>query len=434
LTTNVYPDKGKSHLYKAARRDRIDIMTYKSRCFVGLMLFFCPLIILPGAEITVSRLELASRGAFEDEEFTVSTNAAVDISLSGGYKYGVLLGLSFESPNLGKAFSYRNFEAEMLDPAAVVSGDEYNQLADRFNNRAALSFRIAKATARDLFKLPLEFSYFVGLSDAFCSGEEFALRYGFSDIETDFTGFYYFPEGIGGNPYRRYNGIHAVQGTGFSLTLTKWENFIPQLYLYQDIPYLNTGGVISEKTHYSGDLRTLCNWEKLKIELFWGISGGKDLEPDYRGGLMAFFTSGAGADLLIQGGVPGWVQGEDFSIDNMYFLMEPRLKFGIFALHINFFYHPLEYLHIRTEEERGKADINIKFLFGNMEQFRMQGGMETTLGLKTDKSNDFSFKLSPFISLLSDGLRWDFKIRADPLAWEKPEEIVEIFVGVRTAY
>jgi hypothetical protein len=409
-------------------------MRRKNTRAVGFVLLFLPVFSLPGAEITVPRMEFASRGASENGEFAVSTNAAVDLALNGGYKYGILLGLSFESANLGKAFSYRNFEAELMDPAAAVSGDEYNRLADRFNNRAALSFRIAKATARELFKLPLELSYFVGLSDAFCSGEEFSLRYGLPYIETGFTGFYYFPEGIGGNPYRRYNGIHVVQGTGFSLALTRWDNFVPLLYLYQDIPYISTGGVVSEKTHYSGDLRALFNGEKLKVEFFLGMSGGKDITPDFRGGLMAFFTSGTGTDLLIQGGIPGWVQGEEFSIDAMYFLMEPRLSFGLFAIYINLFYHPLEYLHIKTEEERGKADINIKFLFGNMEQFRLQGGLETTLGLKADKVSDLSFKLSPFVSLLSDGLRWDFKIRVDPLAAENLEELVEIFVGVRTAY
>ncbi|MDR2257534.1 MAG: hypothetical protein LBE14_00135 [Treponema sp.] len=409
-------------------------MVYKNAGIIGLTLLVLPALILPGAEITVPRLELASRGASEADEFAVSTNAAIDIALNGGYKYGILLGLSFESANLGKAFSYRNFGAEMLDPAAAVTAEEYNRLADRFNNRAVLSFRLARATVRELFKLPLEFSYFAGLSDAFCSGEEFARRYGLSYIETDFTGFYYFPEGIGGNPYRRYNGIHAAQGTGFSLALTRWENFVPLLYLYQDIPYIDAGGAVSEKTHYSGDFRALFNGEKIKIEAFGGMSAGKDIDPDFRGGLLAFFTSGRGADFLIQCGIPGWVQGEEFSIDNLYFLMEPRLSFGLFAVHVNFFYHPLEYLHIKTEEERGKADINIKFLMGNMERFRLQGGLETTVGLKADGAEDFSFKISPFISLLSEGLRWDLKLRFNPLTSERPEEITEIFVGIRTAY
>jgi hypothetical protein len=164
------------------------------------------------------------------------------------------------------------------------------------------------------------------------------------------------------------------------------------------------------------------------------MSAGKDVTPDFRGGLLAFFTSGKGADFLIQCGIPGWVQGEEFSIDHLYFLMEPRLSFGLYAVHVNFFYHPLEYLHIKTEEERGKADINIKFLMGDMEQFRVQGGLETTLGLKAGTSEDFSCKISPFVSLLSDGLRWDLKLRLNLLAGETPEEIAEIFMGIRTAY
>ena len=393
-----------------------------------------PVFTLSGAEITVSRLELASRGASKNGEFTVSSNAAVDIGLNGGYKYGFLLGLSFEAANLGKAFAYRNFEAALLDPAALVSGEDYNRLADQFNNRAVLSFRAAKATVRDIFSLPLEFSYFVGLGDSFCSGEEFNTRYGISNMETGFTGFFYFPEGIDNNPYRRYDGLHAVQGTGFSFTLTRWEHFVPMVYLYQNIPYISGPGTVSEKNHYSGDFRSLFNGKKFKFEAFFGFSGGKDETIDLRGGLLAFFSSGGGADFLIQCGIPGWIVDEDFSIDNLYFLMEPRLDFGLIALHVTFFYHPLEYLHIKAPGERGKADINIKVFARELGAAQFQGGLETTLGLTVDKAEDFSLKLSPLVSLVSGGLRWDFKIRINPLAAEHPEEMVEVFAGIRTAY
>jgi hypothetical protein len=401
---------------------------------VGILWLFLPVFALFGAEITVPRLEVASRGALKNDEFAITSNAAVDIGLNGGYKYGILLGLSFESVNLGKAFAYRNFEAKLLDPAASVTTEDYNQLADRFNNRAVLSFRIVKATAREIFSLPLEFSYFVGRGDSFCSGEEFTSRYGIPTMETGFTGFFYFPEGIGKNPYRRYDGLHAVQGTGFSFALTRWERFIPLLYLYQSIPYINDAETISEKNHYSGDFRSLFNWDKFKLEAFFGVSGGKDETADFRGGLLAFFNSGDGKDFLIQCGIPGWVMDEDFSIDNLYFLMEPRLDFGLIALHITFFYHPLEYLHIKTEEERGKADINIKVLAKELGAVRFQGGLETTLGLKVDTAEDFSLKISPFASLISDGLRWDIKIRINPLAANRPEELFEVFAGIRTAY
>jgi hypothetical protein len=408
-------------------------MMWKYIRVFGILLWIVPVFTLPGAEITVPRLELASRGASENGEFVVASNVAVDMSLNGGYKYGILLGLSFESANLGRAFAYRNFDVGLLDSAAVVTAEDYNKLADRFNNRAALSFRIAKATARNLFSLPLELSYFVGLGDSFCSGEEFSSRYGLSNVETGFTGFFYFPKGIGGNPYRRYDGLHAVQGTGFSFALTQGEHFTPMFYLYQNIPY-SRAGALSEKTRYSGDFRGLFHGEKFNLEAFLGASGGTDEPPDLRGGVLAFFSSGSGTDFLIQCGIPGWVLSENFGIDNLYFLMEPRIDFGLIALHLTFFYHPLEYLHIKTEEERGKADINIKVFAREFGAVRFQGGLETTLGLKVDRAEDFSLKISPFASLISDGLRWDFKLRFNPLAANRPEELIEVFAGIRTAY
>jgi hypothetical protein len=409
-------------------------MMWKKTRILMFFLLFLPVFALSGAEITVSRLEIASRAAADQGELAISSNAAIDIALNGGYKYGILLGLSFESANLIKALAYRNFETGLLDPAASVNGEDYNKLADRLNSQAFLSFRIAKATARDLFGLPLELSYFVGLGDAFCSGEEFAVRYGITNMETGFTGFYYFPEGIGGNPYRRYNGIHAVQGTGFSLALNRWEKFIPFLYLYQDLPRISTAGLIPEKIHYSGDFRGIFNGEKFKAEAFFGVSGLKDEGPSLRGGMLAFFTSGQGADFLIQCGVPGWVVHEEISVDSWYFLIEPRIDFGLLALHISFFYHPLQYLHIITEEERGKADININLFAGELGESGIQGGLETTVGIKVYSQDNVSLKISPFVSLVNTGLRWDFKIRINPLAAQNPEEIVEVFAGIRTAY
>jgi hypothetical protein len=403
-----------------------------TRLFASFLVL--PVFALSGAEITVPRLEVASRSIVEDGELAVTSNAAVDISLEGGYKYGILLGLSFESANLIKALSYRNFEARMLDPADPVSGEDYNRLAERLNNQAALSFRIAKATARDIFTLPLDFSYFVGLGDTFCSGEEFTVRCGVPNMETEFTGFYYFPEGIGGSLYRRYDGIHAAQGTGFSLALTSWDWVVPMAYFYHNLPQISTAGVLSTKNYFSGDLRALFNLEKIKIEGFFGASGGAGEKPEIRGGLLAFFTSGLGADFLIQCGVPGWVAGEEFSVDNWYFLLEPRMDFGLLALHVNFFYHPLQYLHIKTEDERGRAHMNIKLFVGELETAGIQGGLETTVGIKVDRLKDFSLKISPFMSMVSNGLRWDFKIRLDPLASDHPEEVVEIFAGIRTAY
>ncbi|MDR0878400.1 MAG: hypothetical protein LBN21_10125 [Treponema sp.] len=428
-------------------------MIHRKNRILGLMFILFPVFTVFGVEVTVPRMELAARGASEDGEFVISTDAAVDIALIGGYKYGIYLGFSFDSANLGRALAYRDFAFGAFGIPALTGGagpttltdDDYldhidqlnshiDQLNDRFNNQAALSFRIARAMVRELFKLPLEFAFFAGIGDSFCSGSEFSARYGNPDITTDFTGFYYFPEGIGGNPYRGYDGLHYVQGTGVSFAFTKWTAFVPMLYLYQDFPFFDQAGNLSKKPHFSGDLRFLINTEFFKLEAFGGFTAGKDEKPDIRGGALAHFKSNRGAEFLLQAGIPGYIQDDNFSIDNLYFLMEPRLNFGLLALHVTFFYHPVEYLHVKTEEERGKADINIKLLVGNAGEFGIEGGLEATVGLKIYEQEDFSFKLSPFIAFVSDGLRWDVKLRINPLLWETPEELFEIFAGVRTAY
>lgn len=404
----------------------------RQRNLIALFIFLS--FPLWGAEITVPKLELTTRGAEVEGSFSLSANAAVDIALNGGYKYGFLLGFSFDSPDLGKALAYRNFAVVPVAAGSLISAEPFNALVDRYNNQATLSFRIAKASARELFGLPLEFSLFTGIGDPFCSGEEFAQRYGLFDVKTDFTGFFYFPEGIGGNPRRRYDGLYAVQGTGFSFAFTKWENFVPMLYAYQDFPVFGETEMVPEKPQFSGDVRFLFNHKKFQAEAYFGISGAKDEENEIRGGLLAFFRSGKRTEFLLQCGIPGWKTNEEFSIDHLFLLFEPRLTFGKTALHATFFYHPLEYLHINEEKERGKADINIKFLAGNLTQSGVQGGFETTIGIKVYEMADYSIWMSPFISFLSSGLQWDLKLRFNPLVLETPGKLFELFAGVKTAF
>jgi hypothetical protein len=399
----------------------------------GFVFLIFPVFCLAGAELTVPRLEMTTRGAEIDGEFALSSSAAVDIALNGGYKFGIVLGLSFEAVNLGKAFAYRNFGADLLPPGVNPNADDYNQLADRYNNQAVLSFRLAKAIARDLFDKPVELSYFVGQGDAFCSGEEFFSRFGVFDMVSDFTGFYYFPEGIGGNPYRRYNGLHSVQGTGLCLGFTGSKRIVPMLYVYQDFPVMYESGDLSEALRYSGDFRLLINERRVKMEFFAGMSGGREDQAEIRGGALAFFDSGRGTEFLLQLGIPGWKTDGEFSIDNVYLLFEPRVYFGQVSLGLAFFYHPLVYMHIPSENERGRADVNLEILFGRLPREKIQWGFETTTGLDVNDPEDMYVKLSPFLNFLSNGLQWNFKIRFNPLV-ESPGKIVEIFAGIGTAY
>ncbi|MDR1419398.1 MAG: hypothetical protein LBI86_03405 [Treponema sp.] len=407
--------------------------------FLGLFLLAFPFFSLSGAEITVPRLELATRGRVNDDgEFALSTNALADIALDGGYKFGVRLGLSFTAADLGKAFAYRNLRFLPLPSGTAVSDVEYNSLADQMNgvrdNDAALSFRFAGATARDLFSLPLELSYFIGHGDTFGSGEEFAARYGLFQIPTDFTGFYYFPDGIDGDINRRYEGIYQARGTGLSFALTRWNMFVPMVYVYQNLAAFEDGTFSFAGSRYSGDLRLLFNRNGLSVEAFGGITGGKDPRIQFRGGVLAFFSSGAGTDFLLQAGIPGWEKGSEFGADHLFFLIEPRLRFGIMAFHMTFFYHPLVYQGVRTNDERGRADINFKIIAGDPVATGIQGGIENTIGVKLDDYDALTVRLSPFVSFISGGLQWNVKLRVNVMDHSTPYRMFEVFAGIRTAY
>jgi hypothetical protein len=410
-------------------------------------------IPLFGAEISVPRFEAASRGASQEGEFVVSSSVNADIALDGGYKYSALLGFSFDARNLEKAMAYRSFGLAPMpgmtawpSPPDAPAGsgvseegyrelvDAYNAIVDRMNNQAVLSFRIARAVVRDLFKLPLELTYFIGVADDFCSGDEFSSRFGTDPIGSEYRGFFYFPEGIGGDVTRQYNGIHGVRGTGLSLALSSWNFLTPLLYIYEDFSFIDSRTGLADLGHYSGDLRLLVNLKTVKLEGFAGTTLAKGEKPMFRGGVLAWFDSGKGADFLFQCGIPGWKQGEAFGIDNFYFLMEPRIRFGIMGLGLTFFYHPLRYLQVETPDERGRADINLKFSAGDLSSAGVAGGLETTMQLKNDDGVDFSFFISPFIGFITSGLRWDAKIRVNPLAFDHPGEMLEVFIGIQSAF
>jgi hypothetical protein len=86
-------------------------------------------------------------------------------------------------------------------------------------------------------------------------------------------------------------------------------------------------------------------------------------------------------------------------------------------------------------EERGATDINAKLLIGDILKYRLQGGLESTVNLRSGASvNTLDLRVSPFVSVITEGIRWDFKIRIDPFKYTKPLEMADTFIGVRTAY
>ena len=398
-------------------------------------LFILSLWPAAAAEITVPRLEMASRGWVEDDEFVVSSRISLDLALSGGYKYSFLLGFSLEAADIAKAFAYRNFTYDPIPAGSTVEAEDFNALAEKQRNQAFIGFRVAKATINRLLNLPLSLSYFVGSGDDFCTGDDFTSLFGLYPFGTDYRGFFYYPEGIGGNMIRQYNGIHGAKGTGLSLGFTKWERvIIPMLYIYQDFaffPDFISGGNTVDRL-YSGDLRVLFHWDWLRFETFGGISFNSGMDVKMRAGLM-LHLAGNGVEFFAQAGFTSWNLDEKINVDNMFFLIEPRLRFKYFAVYVTFFYHPVEYLHIVEDSERGKADFNVKFMFGNAES-GFTAGLEAGAELNTADSDDFMFRISPFGSFTSGGLLWEAKLRFMPQEYKNPKEMMELFIGVRTAF
>jgi hypothetical protein len=231
----------------------------------------------------------------------------------------------------------------------------------------------------------------------------------------------------------RYNGaIHGILGTGFALSL-QGEAVISSFYVYQDLSYYDAGSGVYRSGDYSGDFRLLVNSPNVKFEFFAGGSYLVSSAPVFRGGLAVYFTNGEGVGFFLQAGIPRWDYGDTISIDNCYFLIEPRLRFGKAGLNLSFFYHPSYYLNQETGDE-GKGDINLKFFVGDTNTSAFEWGLESTISLKVDNGEDLSLWLSPFLSIVTSGLYWDFKVRLNPLYFTGTGSLAEAFVGIRTAY
>jgi hypothetical protein len=152
--------------------------------------------------------------------------------------------------------------------------------------------------------------------------------------------------------------------------------------------------------------------------------------------VLAHFSTEAGANFLAQVGVPYWDPEKSFDIDNLYFLFEPRVDFGLVSIIMTLFYHPTWYLQ-RATNEQGVSDVNFKFLIGDLRETSAEGGFETTIGIKGDEQDaddPFRIAVGPFFAMLTEGVRWDLKLKVDPLSYSAPAEMFGMYLGVRTAF
>jgi hypothetical protein len=389
---------------------------------------------LAAADLRVDQLELLSHGALNKETgaYEVGSRLFFDMSLEGGDKFAGLLKLDFLNGNIEKALNLANTDAD--SSSSTLDQD----LTDRVNNLTSPRLRTVAVTAKSLFSLPLELTYFVGEMDAFCSGDDFVPLFGTAPFATELRGPMIYPDGVGGNSRIWYNGIYSANGTGFRISTTSKlsDDSAGFLYLYQD----SNVGVGT----WSTDMRYLINGQTLKAEVFAGATTGNvtAVRGIYRGGVLFLASSGDIGEFLAQIGVTRWDATETLTLRDLYFLFEPRIYLGTAMASITLFYHPSWYMQKDYGDlgEKGAWDLAFDTRFGNVNRSGAQGGLQTILAyrpssLDTDVTPKLAVDTSPYYALVSGGVRWDFKL--DLRLFPFPDEwygIFKPFIGLKTSY
>ncbi|HAK46065.1 MAG TPA: hypothetical protein DCO79_09145 [Spirochaeta sp.] len=356
------------------------------------------LILLPvsvfSTDISIPSLELITRLYPDDGVFTLQTMGSFEMEVEGGYKFGGKLKLG-------------------VDDAAVD---------DIFGTGLpALKFKAAEVTINELFGIPLSVSYFTGVIEDFCTGGIFHTYFGTSIIEPKLSGFLYFGDGI------NYDGLHSVAGTGFSVSSTFGTDWnYTEAYIYQDA-YIGSG-------FFSADLRSAFNIGDLKLEAFAGASFPISTMGIYRGGLLLYYKASETGSFFAQVGIPRYDPGVDsFGINLFYFLFEPRLSFGVFGINLSFFWHP-SYYHNAATVEDGSIDLLVEFAFGDLETFPITGGIAPQLTYDANSTTQqFLVKASPFMTVATSGVLWDFKLDVNVLPFDL-STMFEGYVGVRAEF
>jgi hypothetical protein len=370
-----------------------------SRLLIILLLVLS--VNLNAADLEVPKMELITRADLDSGTPDLLTRGKVDLRIAGGYKLGGSLILGFDSADLG----YSN--------TSLTAGSEtIDSLTSFLSNQTYLQFQSAQITIRDLFSTPTDLTYFTGKIDVLCSGDDFPTLFGSIPIATRYRGYLYFPD-------NEFDGIHTINGTGFKLSTTFGsEKSITSVFIYED-GYLGNG-------HYSGDIRTLLNFEKIKLEAFVGATYPASDYGLYRGGFLFFYSPGTKGEFFAQVGIPQWDPSESFSIDRLFFLFEPRIKFNPITIILTLFWHPGYYLQEETVD-LGSSDVHINFMIGDPEKSQFYGGLEGSVTFDSSlASNQFGVNVSPYISAITSGVIWNIMLNTKLF----PYSLTDMFEGV----
>ncbi len=371
--------------------------------------FFMVLLLpwpLHAATVSVPSLELVTRG-YEDTSlgtsiFTLSTYGDIRLSFDGGVKFGGQIEFQYLSPIL------------------------------ELTSLSSLALKEVSFSINDLFSLPMSFTWFVGQNDTLCSGDDFTRVFGSALIASHYRGFMFFPTGT------IYDGIYTVKGTGarFDFTPNK-DHFLFSIFAYEDTHFsVTTPLPILIPGIYSADIHALMDFGVVKVEGFAGATYSP-LFPGtygiYRGGFLFYAAGGDTVEFLLQAGIPQWDPASTpaLTLSNFYVLVEPRLHLGLFSFVPTFFLRPGVYEQLPTAEN-GSFDVNVDLFLGNVDEYGIRAGLESRIGF-AGAANAFSVVESPYVSFLSFGLQWDFKVDV-ALVFPFTLSNLSGMVGVRAAF
>jgi len=377
-------------------------MIITNKRYSGVLIFIILLSFhLNAADLTIPKMELITRSDIGPSTPVLLTRGKVDLKIGGGYKLGGSLILGFDSADLG----YSNADITDYD-------DTSENLATYLSNQTYLQFQSAQVTIRDLFSTPTDLTYFTGISDVLCSGDDFPDIFGSVPVSTRYRGYLYFPD-------NEFDGIHTINGTGLKLSTTFGsERIISSAFIYED-GYLGNG-------YFSSDIRTLFNFDKIKMESFIGATFPASSYGLYRGGMLFYYNPGTKGEFFAQIGVPQWNPAENFTIERMFFLFEPRIKMNPVTIILTLFWHPGYYLQ-ETTSDMGSADVHINFMIGEPEISTFSGGLEGSVTFDSSAvSNQFGVKVSPYLSAITSGVIWNIMLNTELF----PYSLSDMFEGV----
>lgn len=376
------------------------------RSFIPLLLAFLAASPASAANISVPNLQLMTWGRMEGGAFGLNSRSYLELLIEGGYKFGGRIELKLDDADLeglrGLPDSYDRSSVE--------------EVLERH-----LLFKSVSVEMREILPGPFNLQYFTGETDVLASGDEFVKSFGTAPFASHVRGYSYFPTGT------VYDGLHTINGTGIKFYAPKLgENLQLAWYLYQD--------TVLGKGSFSTDFRSLLNFDDLKIETFLGSSFPVSSYGLYRGGILFFYSTGLGGEFLTQIGVPRWNPAEAaaLTIDMFYFLFEPRIRFDLFAIILTVFWHPEYYKNAKTNE-LGTIDFNANFAFGDLRKTTTLGGIEGNVNLSSGAGRQMNVRASPYISINTSGIIWDFKINFNVFPYAL-EHLFEAFVGMKTEF